>query len=392
ELLYNIWIAVQVAVAIVLLFPVISYIVYELIPKKKKLIKNVEPGDYAFIVTAYMHTGNLDNVIGSLLKTDHPNFMIYLVADNCPPYEYHDPSGRVIILHPQPSLTNQVKSHFYAIENFKRDHNRMVIIDSDNLLDSGFLKALDPWFSKGYEAVQGVRTAKNHNTPLACLDAINEMYYLFYDRKILFAIGSSSMLSGSGMAFTTKLYKKCLGNLNTSGAGFDKVLQYAILSSGYRIAFEENAIVFDEKTAHADQLVKQRARWNNTWFRFFPFSLKLIGQGLLKLSLNRFLFGFILFRPPLFILVILTGILIVLNLFINPVLSLFWIVAALIFVSGFFLALRRMNAPAELYRALKHIPKFILLQVRSLFKAKKANQYSVATEHRYHKEIDEVGK
>lgn len=378
--------------AFVLLFPVISYLIYKLIPKRKKLLKNVEPGDYAFIVTAYMHTGNLDNVIGSLLKTDHPSFMIYVVADNCPPYEYHDPSGRVVILHPQPALTNQVKSHFFAINNFKRAHNRIVIIDSDNLLDPGFLKAIDPWFSKGYEAVQGVRTAKNHNTALACLDAINEIYYLFYDRKILFGIGSSSMLSGSGMAFTTSLYRKCLENSNTSGAGFDKVLQYAILSSGYRIAFEEKAIVYDEKTAHADQLVKQRARWNNTWFRFFPFSLKLMAQGILKFSLNRFLFGFILFRPPLFILVLLTGAVMLANLFIDPVFSLYWIVAGIIFVSGFFLALKKMHASPELYQSLKYIPKFILLQVRSLFKAKKANQYSVATEHRFHKEIDEVGK
>ncbi|RYG44693.1 MAG: hypothetical protein EOO01_19030, partial [Chitinophagaceae bacterium] len=331
-------------------------------------------------------------VISSLLKTDHPAFMIYVVADNCEPYEYYDPSGRVVILHPEPALTNQVKSHFFAIKNFKRDHNRLVIIDSDNLLEPGFLKAIDHWFSKGYAAVQGVRTAKNHNTPLACLDAINELYYLFYDRKILFAIGSSSMLSGSGMAFTTDLYKKCLGDSNTSGAGFDKVLQYAILSSGYRIAFEEKAIVYDEKTAHADQLVKQRARWNNTWFRFFPFSLKLMAQGIYKLSINRFLFGFILFRPPLFILVILTGILTISNLFITPVVSLYWVVAGLIFVSGFLLALRRMHAPQELYSALKYIPKFILLQVRSLFKTKKANQYSVATEHHFHKEIDEVGK
>lgn len=382
----------QILLATVLLFPVLSYIVYLLLPKRREAVKGTAPGDYAFIVTAYKYSGNLDNVINSLLKTDHPSFMIYVVADNCDPYEYHDPLGRVLILHPQPALTNQVKSHFYAIENFKRDHNRLVIIDSDNLLDPGFLKAIDPWFNRGYEAVQGVRTAKNSNTPLACLDAINELYYLFYDRKVLFAIGSSSMLSGSGMAFTTDLYRKCLGNSNTSGAGFDKVLQYRILSLGYTIAFAESAILYDEKTAHADQLVKQRARWNNTWFRFFPFSLKLMTQGIYTFSLNRLLFGFILFRPPLFLLVIFTGLAMLINLFVDPFFILLWFAASLIFIGGFFLALKKMHAPSQLYSALKFIPKFIWLQVRSLFKAKKANQYSVATEHRFHAEIDEVGK
>ncbi len=348
--------------------------------------------DFGIIVTAYQYTDNLPNAIDSLLNMKYQNFMVYVVCDNCPPFSYRENDERVVILHPPEIFTNQVKSHFYAIEKFKRQHNRIVIIDSDNLVDPNFLNELIPWFNRGYEAVQGVRTAKNINTTLACLDAIGELYYLYYDRIILFGIKSSSMLSGSGMAFTTLLYHECLGNYNQTGAGFDKVLQFNLLSRNKRIAFAKEAIVYDEKTAHSDQLIKQRARWNNTWFKYFPYSLKLLMKGITNFSINQLLYGFILFRPPLFILLGITSLIIIINFLIFPLYNLYWFIACILFLSGFLLALKQLKAPAKYYKALFIAPKFIFLQVLSLFKARKANQYSVATEHRFHKPKEEIEK
>src|SRR5690606_30379501 len=102
-------------------------------------------------------------------------------------------------------------------------------------------------FSQGYHAVQGRRQAKNLNTTIACLDAARDNFYDFYDGKLLFKLGASSTLAGSGMAFRTKLYRECLESLEISGAGFDKVLQAEIVKRGYRIAHAPKAIVYDEK-------------------------------------------------------------------------------------------------------------------------------------------------
>lgn len=347
-------------------------------------------GSYGFIVTAYKYSGNLDNVIASLLKVDYPDFHIYVVADDCKDYVYNGPKDRVTIIYPETPLKNQVRSHFMAIDSFVKPHGKLVIIDSDNLVHPDFLKNIDPYFVQGYEAVQGVRTAKNTNTVYARLDAVSELYYLFYDRKVLFSIGSSCMLSGSGMAFTTDLYRKCLGKMNTEGAGFDKVLQKRILSSGYRIAFAPNAILYDEKTANAEQLVKQRARWNNTWFRFFPFSLQLMWLGIKTFSWNKFVFGFLLFRPPLFMLIGLFMSLIVINLFINLKFAFILMGCFAVFCLGFLIAMQNLKAEKKLYMALLQAPKFIFFQVLSLFKAKRANQISVATEHVYHADIDSI--
>lgn len=390
--LHIIWLAFQVLVAVVFIFPLIAAGMYLLFGKHKKQLPASTNGNYALIVTAYKYSGNLNHVIQSLLKLDYPHFHIYVVADDCNDYQYTGGDSRVTILYPNPPLKNQVKSHFMAIGHFEDAHNRIVIIDSDNLAHPGMLKAIDPYFEKGYEAVQGVRTAKNHDTVYAQLDAVNELYYLYYDRKVLFGIGSSCMLSGSGMAFTTDLYKRCLGSLDTEGAGFDKVLQKRIVSMGKRIAFAPQAIVYDEKTSQPDQLVKQRARWNNTWFRFFPYSLQLMASGLGRFSLNRFLFGFILFRPPLFLLLALVGVIMCVNVLVSMKMFLIWCGLCILFVLGFLWALYQMKAEKKLYMALLQAPRFILLQMYSLVKARKANQYSVATEHSYHKEIDALEK
>src|SRR5439155_690937 len=87
---------------------------------------------------------------------------------------------------------------------------------------------------------------------------------------------------------------KCdISNLHfdVTGAGFDKVLQIEIVKSKKRIAFARNAIVYDEKTSKSDQLVKQRARWFNTWFKYAPYGFRLLFSGLLKLDWNQFLFA-----------------------------------------------------------------------------------------------------
>lgn len=385
------WIGFQLCVAFVLIFPVLSYFVYAV--KKRHLVtagSDSPHNDFAIIVTAYKSSSNLNNVINSILKMNYDNFIIYIVADACPDFEPSITSEKLVVLKPEVEFANQVKSHFFAIQNFKRPHNILTIIDSDNLVLPNYLSALNQYFNIGFEAVQGVRKAKNLDTHYACIDAVNEIYYLFYDRKILFNLGSSCMLSGSGMAFTVKLFKECMERINSSGAGFDKVLQKEIITKGYRIAFAEDAIVLDEKSSKPAQILKQRARWNNTWFRYLNFGFQIMGQGMSRFSINRLLFGFILTRPPLFLLLILCGLLFVVNLFTNFTGAIVWALLLCIFLAGFFLALGKSDTDKRIYKSLVHMPKFIFLQILSLLKVRKANEYSVATEHSFNEEIEKI--
>ncbi len=375
--------ALQVLAGGLLVFPLVLEGVRQLRKRKWSLpvrVSNQEV-DYAVIITAYEEVSQIPNVVESVLRSDYTNFLVYIVADNCDVSGLSFSDGRIVLLRPETHLKSNIKSHFYAIRHFKRAHTHLCIIDSDNLVHPGFLRGLIPFFYGGFSAVQGVRKAKNLNTTYACLDEAGDIYYRYSDRVLLFGAGSSSSLAGSGMAFSVDLYRDCLGKEAGDGAGFDKVLQYAILKRGYHIAFSENAIVYDEKTSRSDQLVKQRARWINTWFRFVKLGFGLIARAFRFRSFNMFAFGIMLMRPPLFLLLSasLAGLLV--NLFFWPVMAVWWGICLLSFVITLFSGLRYFRADRKIYHALASLPVFFFYQVKALLKARHANRYSVATKH-----------
>ncbi|MBC7416696.1 MAG: glycosyltransferase, partial [Pedobacter sp.] len=208
-----------------------------------------------------------------------------------------------------------------------------------------------------------------------------DYYYHFYDGEVLFTLGSSATLAGSGMAFTIPLYKTCFEHVILAGAGFDKVLQSEILLRGKRIAFAKDAIVYDEKTADSGQLVNQRARWINTWFKYFKFGFEIFGRGLMRFNRNQLVFGFVLLRPPLFMFLLVSLLCLFLNIFINPIIAVFWFLGLILFIVGFYFALFEGKAEKKIYKSLVNIPKFIFLQLSALLHVRSANKKSVATTH-----------
>jgi cellulose synthase/poly-beta-1,6-N-acetylglucosamine synthase-like glycosyltransferase len=391
SVLYAGWIVLQIIVGYNLVLPVFQFLLFKIIPRKKYISAQTEAEpDYAIIVTAYEQINTLQPAIDSLLKLHYKNYLIYIVADKCDVSGLQFLDERVIVLRPEEALNSNTRSHFYAIKRFRREHQYLTIIDSDNLAHPEYLNELNKRFNEGYVAVQGVRKAKNLDTLYACIDAVQDIYYHFYDREILFAIGSSATLAGSGMAFTTNLYRNCLEHLDITGAGFDKVLQIEILKSGHRIAFAKNAIVYDEKTSRPDQLVKQRARWFNTWFRYAGLGFQLIAKGLFGLNWNQFVFGLMFLRPPLFLVVLFSFLLLIANFFVNIYFVYCWLSAFVLFFAALLIALIHSKAESKIYRSLAGIPVFIFYQVLSLLKVRKANKISVATQHYHNRTIEEV--
>jgi len=378
------WYILQFVIGFNLLLPLTLFVLNRFKKKKEQPApyQNSKAWDYAIIVTAYQETVHIPATVHSILNLNYNNYLVYVVLDNCDDIsslQFSD--DKIILLRPEAVLAGNIKSHFFAISNFKRNHDVVTIIDSDNLVESNYLNVLNEYFNSGYEAVQGVREAKNLDSTIACLDAARDLYYHFYDGYILFNSGSSATLAGSGMAFTTQLYKETLKDVLIEGAGFDKVLQYQIVKRNTRIAFAEKAVVFDQKTSDSTQLVNQRARWINTWFKYFKLGFILIIKGVKNVSINQLLFGVILLRPPLFLFLTLSLMLLFVNIFINPLIALMWIIGLLVFILGFLIAIKKSNTDRIILRALRYIPVFIYYQFISLFKSKNANKRSVATRH-----------
>lgn len=387
EFILYLFIVLQVLIGIHLVIPFVHLIISKFRKQLQFGEVDVPESDYAVIVTAYQQVSLVPMVVDSILHADYTNYVIYVVADNCDISTLVFNDDRVIVLRPEEVLASNTKSHFYAIDRFVRPHERITIIDSDNLVHPRYFKELDKVFVKGFEAVQGIRAAKNLDSTYACLDEAGDIYYRYIDRKLLFEIGSSSALSGSGMAFSTRLYRQCLGHTNIKGAGFDKILQYEIVGNRDRIAFAEKAIVFDEKTAKTDQLVNQRSRWINTWFKYLFLGGRMLLKSVVNTNWNQFAFSIMLLRPPLFMMILFSVFFVVLDIFFAPYLIIYWCIAFILFFSIVFKALSYFKADDKIYQSLKNAPKFIYYQILALLKVRKANKISVATEHYYEEKI-----
>ena len=175
------WCFIQFAIGYNLFFPLLLYILFKLSRKRQftPSAETQEP-DYAIIVTAYEQVDLIPAVVESILALNYANYMVYIVADKCDVSSLHFTDNRVVVLRPPETLGSNTRSHFYAIRNFKRAHERLTIIDSDNLVEPTYLTELNKAFAAGYVAVQGVRKAKNLNTTIACLDAARDMYYHYF--------------------------------------------------------------------------------------------------------------------------------------------------------------------------------------------------------------------
>lgn len=349
---------------------------------KQPYLHNAILPDYGIIVTAFEEVGMIPAAVESLLAMNYGQLQIYIVADNCKPSAALDFSAsNITVLYPKTVLASNVASHRHAIAHFQRNHDIVLIMDSDNLADPELIQNLNPLFSAGFQAVQGIRLAKNLDTTISRLDAARDIYYHFYDGEVMFDMGSSATLSGSGMAFTAPLYKRMLGEIDMQGAGFDKVLQADLVSEGYRIAFAKEAKVYDQKTAYTTQLVSQRARWIATWFKYFRYGFSILFLGITKSNFNQIIFGITLLRPPLFIFLSASVLLIIINLFISYTISLLLAGALLIYLISFFIPISKKSTDRRILSALLYIPVFVFYQFVSLGKSIFSKKENVATKH-----------
>lgn len=387
-----------------LLFPFITVFFTlfskEKIKTKEELGDGYKEFDFGCIITAYKNAEISKPLIDSLLKQPFPNFHIYLVADECDISDFCLEDKKLMVLNPKPPLKLKAKSIIHAMENFIRRHDYTIVFDADNLAHPNFLVEINKYANNGHQAIQGQRTAKNLDTMYACADATGEFYKNYIERYVPYMLGSSTVISGSGMAVETDLYASYLASPEIEQGKKqwkkmlqeDKILQNNLLNKDEKIVYAKNAIVFDEKVVSGDQVETQRSRWLFSYFQNLPNSSGLILKGLTRLSWNQFFFGLITIAPPLFILLFFSIIAAILGLFIVPKIGLAMVVAIAIFSFTILWTLYLSEVPKEIWSTIWGLPFFVLRQVTALFKMGSPNKNFKHSEHTRKVSINDVLK
>ena len=356
------------------------------------------PTDFACVITAYRNAAIARPLVESLLRQTWPSHIVYLVADECPEVDFGLSDERFVLLKPAVPLRLKAKSIIHALENFRRPHDYVVILDADNLAHPQFLEEINRYVQAGHLCIQGQRTAKNLDTTYAALDSMGEHYKNYLERYVPYLLGGSAVISGSGMATRTDLYRAYLQSPEIQRGQHewkkmlqeDKILQNFILHQGKKIAYARQAVVYDEKVDTGAAVETQRSRWLFSYFQNLPNSAGLLLRGLLRLNWNQFYFGFVTLALPMFIQAGLAGLLAFAGLFVAPGWSVALLAALLLFKLTILWVLKLDEAPQPVWDAVWQVPRFVWRQFTGLFKMRDPNKNFKHTEHRKYVSVDEL--
>jgi cellulose synthase/poly-beta-1,6-N-acetylglucosamine synthase-like glycosyltransferase len=259
-----------------------------------------------------------------------------------------------------------------------------VVLDVDNIMGAGFLEEVNKAFGAGYQVVQAHRTAKNLNSSFAFLDACNEEINNHLFRKSQFAVGLSSALIGSGMAFDYGYLKKLLVDIGDT-VGEDKELDFRIARDQVKIAFLNQVYVYDEKVENPQAFTQQRTRWIAAQVQFMK---KYAWEGVDQLIrfgniefFNKVVQAFLVPR------MLLMGVLGVffLQSFFNPYGPplFFWFCLGLMLVAALLFSLpKHLYRDRRLAEALLRLPYAVFCMGKALFQIKKAKASFLPTPHK----------
>lgn len=262
-----------------------------------------------------------------------------------------------------------------------------LILDADNIMEPDFIEKLNRAFDKGYIAVQGHRTAKNQNTGLAILDAVSEEINNHLFRRGHRALGMSSGIIGSGMAFEYDYFKDMMRDIKAV-SGFDKEIELKMTKEKQKIEYLQDAWVYDEKVQTSDVFVNQRRRWLYAQFYYFK---QDIGSAVLhlftRLNIDYFDKAIQFIQPPRILLIgeviVFTLIFGTLNYFlsISFAWTLAWMFTLIACVLAFLFSVPRRFYTADTARAVLELPKGMLLMLLALLRIKGANKQFLHTKH-----------
>jgi len=291
--------------------------------------------------------------------------------------------------------STKVKALNFALNAITEPYDYAVILDADNVMDENFLIQMNGVVGTQALAVQGQRKPKNKNNSLALLDGVSEAINNHIYRQGTVALGMSSAISGSGVVFEYKTFKKHLSTMTSIG-GFDRELELLLLRDGHQVKYLKDAIVLDEKVSQSGAFQNQRKRWISSQYHYLR---KYFWEGITALTKgNVAFFNSAVLRniqlPRLINIGLLTLITLVLY-FIQSWLILgytIWLILFSLNTIAIIIAIPREFFSKELGSAVLQLPFIFTRMVGLLFKLGGANKKFIHTPHTYRSDNSQESK
>lgn len=358
--------------------------------KNTQHLPPVTEGPYAkmaILIPAYKEDSIILSTAQSYTRLNYPSeqYEVIVIADSLQPGTVQQlRQAGVTVITVSFDKSTKAKSLNAAFAQLGDGYDLALICDADNMLATDFLLLVNQAFQAGEYAIQTQRVAKNLNTPFAVLDAANEIIANHIYRKGANALGLSSSVIGSGMAFHYPLIKGIMQEIDATG-GFDKVLQLMVVEKGHAIYYLENAQVFDEKVEHPETFEHQRRRWLSSQVVYLRHYWKRGWRELFRGNTDYFNLAVCqnLLLPRLLLVVAVTMVT-VLYLLLHQYLLLpaaWWIALWVCNCVSLLLPIPGRFFSRYLLTALLGLPRAAFIMVMLLFRLKGANNRFIHTKH-----------
>lgn len=389
NLLYIIEVILLVLVSIstlyIFVFAVAGFFYKQPVYRANPLLRRI-----AVLIPAYKEDEVIMEVAGAALKQDYPSshFDVVIIADSFQPATLEELRKLPIkVVEVKFEKSTKSKALNKAMADLGDDYDIAVILDADNLMATDFLRKINASFEEDYVVVQGHRTAKNMDTAFAILDAVSEEINNHIFRKGHRALGLSSAIIGSGMAFRYGFFKEMMASVQAVG-GFDKEIELKMLRAGYKVNYLHDAVVLDEKIQKAEAFSNQRRRWLSAQILYFKKDMTASFKALItRGNIDYFDKAFQFMQPPRILLlgaVLLFGLaFVVTNILIgiNGWLNAGWIITATLCVLAFVFSIPGNFYTIDTLKALQSLPKGMFLMFLSLLRLRGANNQFIHTKH-----------
>lgn len=261
----------------------------------------------------------------------------------------------------------------------RKDFDTVVILDADNIVETDYLEQLNEAREMGMIAIQTHRISKIGNTDIGQLDAMSEEINNSIFRAGHIAVGLSSALIGSGMAFQYGWFYDHVNELST--AGEDKEIEAMLLLEKIHINYLEDVYIYDEKVQKTENFKNQRRRWMAAQFHSFRNMSKSLKEAIFHGNIDYCDKTFQQALVPR-----------ILNLMLILLFSCFitfhhlshaykWWALVILFILTMFIAIPKYMKNRKLLQAFLKLPALAFATLLNIFKLKGAAKKFIHTKH-----------
>lgn len=293
------------------LYDPILYLLSRLVRVRAKPVYPATPSYLnRFAVIGCAH--NEEAVIGQLIHSIHANayprdrYDLYVICDNCTDAtaERTRQAGAIPMVRNDPDKRGKPQALAWMFDLLRQKqrtgdvYDAYIILDADNLVNEGYLDAVNNKLNEGHEVIQTYLGCKNpDDTWVSMAYALSYWLSNINYQDAHARMGLSAQLGGTGMVFRPSA-------LEEVGWETDTLTEDLVMTSNYvrarrcPCAWAHDARLYDEKPLHVHASMRQRTRWMQGHMEAgIAQGIPLMVRGLVHMSWLELDMGFYLLRP-----------------------------------------------------------------------------------------------